>query len=72
MIASGIISNEAKLLTLLKPEERILDGYESSENQFPFHASIAYTRAVTCALIGGTIISNRFVLTTADPFVGQS
>lgn len=50
---------------LKSPSGRIINGQTAKQNQFPYQAAIYIDTALTQAFCGGTLITDRYVLTSA-------
>lgn len=69
---SLIDAKEDTNLLLRQSHARIINGYKASKKQFPFHVSIEYSVEDGYFLNGGSILSERYILTTAHSFVDRS
>lgn len=68
-IVSSIVAKKTTILH--KAEKRIINEVYTLINEFPFYAEILYNAGGLHWTKGGTIISNRFILTSAYSFVTQ-
>lgn len=68
-MTSGI---ESKLSSVMI-EPKIINGKEASVNQFPYHVGIKYRleKGKGNCHNSGTIITDRYILTTAHSFFGR-